>query len=42
MSEFQPFRRQVSIDRDAEDFVITFRPLNMSEVRSEHSEAAEL
>jgi hypothetical protein len=40
MSEFRPFRRQVSIDRDGEDFVITFRPLNIGAIR--HSEAAEL
>ena len=40
MSTFRPFRRQVSIDRDGEDFVITFRPLNIRAIR--HHEAAEL
>ena len=37
---FRPFRRQVSIDRDGEDFVITFRPLNIGAIR--HGEVAEL
>jgi hypothetical protein len=30
----------VSIDRDGEEFVITFRPLNIGAIR--HSDAAEL
>jgi hypothetical protein len=35
-----PFRRQVSISRDGEDFVITFLPQNIVAMR--HSEASEL
>jgi hypothetical protein len=35
-----PFRRQVSISRDGEDFVITFLPQNIVAMR--HSEAGEL
>jgi hypothetical protein len=34
------FRRQVSINRDGEDFVVTFLPQNIDAAR--HSEAAEL
>jgi len=35
-----PFRRQVSISRDDEDFVVTFLPQNIVAMR--HSEANEL
>jgi hypothetical protein len=35
-----PFRRQVSISRDGEEFVVTFLPQNIDAAR--HSEAAEL
>jgi hypothetical protein len=35
-----PFRRQVSISRDGEDFVVTFLPQNIDAMR--HGEAAEL
>ena len=35
-----PFRRQVSISRDGEDFLMTLLPLNIGAMR--HSEAAEL
>ena len=40
MSAFRPYRRQVSIARDGEDFVVTFLPQNIGAMR--HSEAAEL
>ena len=35
-----PFRRQVTISRDGEDFVIAFQPQNIIAMR--HSEAKEL
>jgi len=35
-----PFRRQVTISRDGEDFVVTFLPQNVVAMR--HGEAAEL
>ena len=35
-----PFRRQVSISRDGEDFVVTFLPQNVVAMR--HGEAHEL
>jgi len=35
-----PFRRQVTISRDGEDFVVTFLPQNVIALR--HSEASEL
>jgi len=35
-----PFRRQVSISRDGEDFVLTFLPQNVVAMR--HGEASEL
>ena len=35
-----PFRRQVSISRDGEDFVVTFLPQNIVAMR--HGEANEL
>jgi hypothetical protein len=35
-----PFRRQVSISRDGEEFLVTLLPLNIGAMR--HSEAADL
>jgi hypothetical protein len=35
-----PFRRQVSISRDGEDFIVTFLPQNIIAMR--HGEASEL